>query len=94
MRSRPMNGSESVPLMPEPHDNHQHVRRVVLPSGKTIEVVYFEDQGVPMPEQLKRIFCEACDALGVEWTRMNAKNISVARRASVARLDHWVGPKE
>ena len=49
-----MNGSESDPLMPESHDNHQHVRRVVLPSGKTIEVVYFEDQGVPMPEQLKR----------------------------------------
>ena len=27
------------------HPDHQHhVRRVVLPSGKTIEVVYFEDQ--------------------------------------------------
>ena len=25
-------------------DHHHHVRRVVLPSGKTIEVVYFEDQ--------------------------------------------------
>jgi hypothetical protein len=27
----------------DPNTNH-HVRRVVLPSGKTIEVVYFEDQ--------------------------------------------------
>jgi hypothetical protein len=27
-----------------PHDPHHYVRRVVLPSGKTIEVVYFEDQ--------------------------------------------------
>jgi hypothetical protein len=26
------------------HDPHHHVRRVVLPSGKTIEVVYFEEQ--------------------------------------------------
>jgi hypothetical protein len=26
------------------HDPHHYVRRVVLPSGKTIEVVYFEDQ--------------------------------------------------
>src|ERR687894_413934 len=25
-------------------ESHHHVRRVVLPSGKTIEVVYFEDQ--------------------------------------------------
>ncbi|HWT95314.1 MAG TPA: hypothetical protein VN238_20120 [Solirubrobacteraceae bacterium] len=27
--------------------HHHHVRRVVLPSGKTIEVVYFDDQLVP-----------------------------------------------
>lgn len=26
------------------HEPHHYVRRVVLPSGKTIEVVYFEDQ--------------------------------------------------
>ncbi len=26
-----------------PEHHHHHVRRVVLPSGKTIEVVYFED---------------------------------------------------
>ena len=29
------------------HDPHHYVRRVVLPSGKTIEVVYFEDQTAP-----------------------------------------------
>ena len=29
--------------MSQPHDNHQYVRRVVLPSGKTIDVVYFEE---------------------------------------------------
>lgn len=46
-----------------------------------------------LSEDIKRIFCDACDALGVEWKRMNAKSISVARRASVARLDEWVGPK-
>jgi hypothetical protein len=28
---------------PEPHSTPQHVRRVVLPSGKTIDVVYFEE---------------------------------------------------
>ena len=31
--------------MPSFPDHHHHVRRVVLPSGKTIEVVYFEDAG-------------------------------------------------
>ncbi len=29
--------------MSEQADNRQYVRRVVLPSGKTIEVVYFEE---------------------------------------------------
>jgi hypothetical protein len=31
------------------HDPRHYVRRVVLPSGKTIEVVYFEDQQVAGP---------------------------------------------
>ena len=44
-------------------------------------------------DDIRRIFCDACDSLGVEWRRMNARNISVARRASVARLDEFVGPK-
>jgi hypothetical protein len=44
-------------------------------------------------EDIRQIFCDACDALGVEWRQMNARNISVARRASVARLDAFVGPK-
>jgi hypothetical protein len=42
---------------------------------------------------IRRLFCDACDLLGVEWRVMNARNISVARRASVARLDEFVGPK-
>jgi hypothetical protein len=42
---------------------------------------------------IRGIFCDACDLLGVEWRVMNAWNISVARRASVARLDEFIGPK-
>lgn len=33
--------------MPSSPDHPHFVRRVVLPSGKTIEVVYFDDLGVP-----------------------------------------------
>jgi hypothetical protein len=44
-------------------------------------------------DDIRRIFTDACDAIGVEWRRMNARNISVARRASVARLDAFIGPK-
>jgi hypothetical protein len=42
---------------------------------------------------IRKIFCDACDLLGIEWRIMNATNISVARRESVARLDQFVGPK-
>ena len=44
-------------------------------------------------DDIRRIFCEACDLLGIDWRVMNRWNISVARRASVARLDEFVGPK-
>jgi hypothetical protein len=42
---------------------------------------------------IRWLFCDACDALGIEWRRMNARNISIARRESVALLDEIVGPK-
>ncbi len=43
---------------------------------------------------IRRIFTDACDALGVEWRNSNATTISVARRSSVAILDSFVGPKQ
>jgi hypothetical protein len=46
-----------------------------------------------LSEDIKRIFCDACDLLGIEWRVMNYKTISVARRASVATLDEFIGPK-
>ncbi|MEV4002819.1 helix-turn-helix domain-containing protein [Actinomadura sp. NPDC049753] len=42
---------------------------------------------------IQGLFTGALDRLGVAWTQMNAKNISVARREAVARLDAFVGPK-
>jgi len=44
-------------------------------------------------DDIRRIFCDACDLLGVEWRVMNRWDISVARRDSVARLDEFIGPK-
>ena len=77
--------------MPEHPDNRHHVRRVVLPSGKTIEVVYFEDQVVRMPEELKRAVdhhtelhvCMLCDAglvYPVEWEEAGATHWQVTLR--------------
>lgn len=42
---------------------------------------------------IRTIFTESLDALGIQWRQMNARNISVARRESVVALDQFVGPK-
>jgi hypothetical protein len=44
-------------------------------------------------DDIRALFCRTCDQLAIEWRQMNARNISVARRESVARLDEFVGPK-
>ena len=42
---------------------------------------------------IRTIFCEYCDKLGIEWRQMNRFNISVAKAGSVARMDEFIGPK-
>jgi hypothetical protein len=44
-------------------------------------------------DDIRAIFCQHLDLLGIPWRRMNRFNISVARRDGVARLDEFVGPK-
>jgi Putative ATPase subunit of terminase (gpP-like) len=42
---------------------------------------------------IRELFCWALDLVGVEWRYNNPHNISVAKRASVALMDTFVGPK-
>jgi hypothetical protein len=42
---------------------------------------------------IRSIFCEACDQLGIVWRQPKERNISIARREGVALLDSFVGPK-
>jgi len=42
---------------------------------------------------IKQIFCEACDRIGLHWTTAAPKSVYVSRKADVARLDQLVGPK-
>lgn len=44
-------------------------------------------------DDIKRIFCQACDLLGVRWTVAPPKTVYVSRKADVALLDEFVGPK-
>jgi hypothetical protein len=71
-------------------DGSRHINRIKHPK-RTYDYVRYEFTN--RSQDIKRIFCEACDALGVQWRVMNRKSISVARRGSVARLDGFIGPK-
>jgi hypothetical protein len=45
------------------------------------------------PGDIRELVCRTCDRLGIEWQQNEWKQISVARRASVALLDSFVGAK-
>jgi hypothetical protein len=42
---------------------------------------------------IMRLFTETLDAVGVDWKQPNSRNVSIARKASVALMDTHVGPK-
>lgn len=44
-------------------------------------------------DDIRRLFTDGCDRLGIEWRPWGRWNISVARRDAVAKLDAFVGPK-
>ena len=44
-------------------------------------------------DDIRGLFCAALDELGIPWTRPRWFEIAVYRKAAVARLDEFVGPK-
>lgn len=72
-------------------DGCRSINRVQSPAGRTYQYVRYTFSN--RSEDIRGLFTAACDRLGVEWRPMNHCTISVARRASVERLDSIVGPK-
>jgi hypothetical protein len=78
--------------MSQPSDNNHYVRRVILPSGRAIEVVYFDTSAsapepahVPAPaeERQELHFCPECErelVYPVEWEEASATHWEVALR--------------
>jgi hypothetical protein len=64
-----------------------------LPSGRVAEYEYPRYFFSNLSADIRGIFCEHCELLGVRWTQSNPRNISVSHRGSVALLDEFVGPK-
>jgi hypothetical protein len=72
--------------MSHSHNNGQYVRRVVLPSGRSIEVVYFESTPpvVPGARPLEDLhICPDCErelVYPVEWEEVSATHWEVLLR--------------
>jgi hypothetical protein len=64
-----------------------------LPSGRLAEYAYPRYFFSNRSADIRGLFCDYCDLLGIRWTQSNPRNISVSHRPSVAALDAFVGSK-
>ena len=64
-----------------------------LPSGRVAEYEYPRYFFSNLSPDIRGMFCDACDRLGIRWTLSNSRNVSVSHRHSVAKLDAFIGPK-
>ena len=64
-----------------------------LPSGRVAEYAYPRWFFSNRSDDIRGLFCEYCERLGIRWTQSNPRNISVAHRASVALVDSFVPVK-
>jgi hypothetical protein len=64
-----------------------------LPSGRIAAYEYPRYFFSNLSDDIRRIFCDHCDLLGIRWTQSNPRNISISHRRSVALLDEFIGPK-
>jgi hypothetical protein len=64
-----------------------------LPSGRVAPYAYPRYFFSNLSEDIRRIFCDHCELLGIRWTQSNPRNISISHRKSVALLDEFIGPK-
>src|SRR5262245_59369316 len=67
--------------------------RTRLPSGRVAEYEYPRYFFSHLSGDIRGIFCDHCDLLGIRWTQSNSRNISVSHRDGVRLLDEFVGSK-
>ena len=53
-----------------------------LPSGRVAAYEYPRYFFSNLSEDIRRIFCEHCELLGIRWTQSNPRNISISHRKS------------
>jgi hypothetical protein len=67
--------------------------RTKLPSGRVAEYRYVRYFFSNLSADIRNIFVEHCELLGMRVTQSNHRNLSIACRHSVAILERIVGPK-
>jgi len=67
--------------------------KTTLPSGRVAQYAYPRWFFSNRSADIRGLFCEYCERLGIRWTQSNPRNISVSHRTSVARLDAFVPAK-
>ena len=67
--------------------------RTTLPSGRVAQYAYARYFFSNLSDDIKDVFCDHCDLLGIAWSRANPRYVSIHDRSSVAVLDSFVGPK-
>jgi hypothetical protein len=64
-----------------------------LPSGRMATYEYVRYFFTNLSADIRGIFCAHCELINIRCTQSSFKNISIADRSSVRRLDAFVGPK-
>jgi hypothetical protein len=67
--------------------------RTKLPSGRVAEYSYIRYFFTNLSGDIRQIFIDHCDLLGVRVTQSNHRNLTVSHRHSVGILEQIVGPK-
>lgn len=67
--------------------------RTTLPSGRAAEYHYIRYFFSNLSADIRSIFVEHCELIGIRVTQSNRRNLSVSHRDSVAILERIVGPK-
>jgi hypothetical protein len=64
-----------------------------LPSGRVADYAYPRWFFSNRSADIRGLFCEYCERLGIRWTQSNPRNISISHRTSVALVDSFVPVK-
>lgn len=75
-------------------DGTRHINTVRRPvAGRIKAYRYSRYMFSNASDDIRDMFTDACNQLGIQWTRTSEREVAVSRRDDVHRLDEFIGPK-